>query len=704
MQRAELLYLTPIQKLFGEIMNVIKTFSAIILALIIWGCNQNEGTKTNMNNDDNFKFLTEQFADLSILRYQVPGFDELTTKQKELVYYLYEAALAGRDIYYDQNYKYNLKVRRTLEAIVSSYKGDKNSSDYQNFMVYAKRVWFSNGIHHHYSTRKFIPGVQPQYFADLCAQSDASLFPLENGQTVDQHVAELTPIIFDPNVDAIKTNLDSKVDIVKMSAGNFYEGLTQKEVEAYYEKIVNKNDPQPISYGLNSKLIKENGQIVDKTYKVGGMYSASIEKIVYWLEKAVTVAENDIQKKTFEKLIEFYKTGDLKKFDEYNILWVQDTVSVVDAVNGFIEVYNDPLGYRGAFESVVSIKDMEATKRIDAIGRQAQWFEDNSPIAPEHKKKNVVGISAKVITVVVESGDASPSTPIGINLPNANWIRKDHGSKSVNLGNIVYAYDKAGSEELLKEFCYSQGEIDLSKQHGSLAGKLHTDLHEVIGHASGQINTGVGTPKQSLKNYASAIEEARADLVALYYIMDPKMVEIGVMPSLDVAKAEYNAYLRNGLMLQLNRIELGDNIEQAHMRNRQTISRWVLEKGTKDKVIEKKTRDGKMFYVINDYNKLRSLFGEMLKEVQRITSEGDFAAAQTLIETYGVKIDPALHKEVRDRYAKLNIASYKGFINPVLKPVMEGGKIVDVKVEYPEDFTEQMLFYAKNHSFLPTMN
>ncbi len=685
-------------------MNLQKSFSAIFLALIIWGCNQNEGTKTDMNNDDNFKFLTEQFADLAILRYQVPGFDELTTKQKELVYYLYEAALAGRDIYYDQNYKYNLKVRRTLEAIVSSYKGDKNSTDFQNFMVYAKRVWFSNGIHHHYSTRKFIPDVQPQYFAELCAQSDASLFPLENGQTVDQLVVELTPVIFDPNVDAIKTNLDSNVDIVKMSAGNFYEGLTQKEVEDYYEKIINKNDTTPISYGLNSKLAKENGQIVDKTYKVGGMYSASIEKIVYWLEKAVTVAENDLQKKTFEKLIEFYKTGDLKKFDEYNILWVQDTVSVVDAVNGFIEVYNDPLGYRGAFESIVSIKDMEATKRIDAIGRQAQWFEDNSPIAPEHKKKNVVGISAKVITVVVESGDASPSTPIGINLPNANWIRKDHGSKSVNLGNIVYSYDKAGSDELLKEFCYSQEEIDLAKQHGSLAGKLHTDLHEVIGHASGQINAGVGTPKQSLKNYASAIEEARADLVALYYILDPKLVEIGVMPSLDVAKAEYNAYLRNGLMLQLNRIELGDNIEQAHMRNRQTISKWVLEKGAKDNVIEKKMRDGKTFYVINDYNKLRSMFGEMLKEVQRITSEGDFAAAQTLIETYGVKIDPALHKEVRDRYAKLNIAPYKGFINPVLKPVMENGKIVDVNVEYPEDFTEQMLFYAKNHSFLPTMN
>jgi dipeptidyl-peptidase-3 len=396
------------------------------------------------------------------------------------------------------------------------------------------------------------------------------------------------------------------------------------------------------------------------------MYSSAIEKIVYWLEKAVTVAENDLQKKTFETLVEYYKTGDLKKFDDYNVLWVQDTTSIVDAVNGFIEVYNDPLGYRGAFESVVSIKDMEATKRIDTIGRQAQWFEDNSPIAPKHKKKNVVGISAKVITVVVESGDASPSTPIGINLPNANWIRKDHGSKSVNLGNIVFSYDKAGSEEVLKEFAYSQEEIDLHKNHGSLAGKLHTDLHEVIGHASGQINAGVGTPKQSLKNYASAIEEARADLVALYYIMDPKMVEIGVMPSLDVAKAEYNSYLRNGLMLQLQRIELGDNIEQAHMRNRQTISRWVFEKGAADKVIEMKTRDGKTFYVINDYNKLRALFGEMLKEVQRITSEGDFAAAQTLIETYGVKIDPALHKEVRDRYAKLNIAPYKGFIYQVL--------------------------------------
>jgi dipeptidyl-peptidase-3 len=675
----------------------------IFFIFLLISCNNKENGES-MNLNDNFKYQTEQFADIAILRYQVPGFEELSLKEKELVYYLYEAALAGRDIWFDQNYKHNLKIRKTLEAIVSSYNGDKNTNEYKNFLVYAKRVWFSNGIHHHYATKKFLPEIPKEYFEQLVRNSDKNLLPLSGNESADELLNELIPVIFDPSVDAQKINLDPKADIIKTSATNFYEGLTQKEVENFYETKIDKNDSTPIWHGLNSKLVKENGKIVEKVYKVGGLYSPAIERIVYWLEKASTVAENTTQKAVLDKLIEFYKTGSLEAWDEYNILWVQDTLSRVDLVNGFIEVYGDPLGYKGAYESIVSIKDLESTKRIDAIGRQAQWFEDNSPIADEHKKENVVGISAKVITVVVESGDASPSTPIGINLPNSNWIRKVHGSKSVNLGNIVHSYDMADAESVIEEFGYNQEIIDLHKKHAPLAGKLHTDLHEVIGHASGQINPGVGTPKQTLKNYASAIEEARADLVALYYAMDPKLIEIGVMETVDVGKAEYNRFIRNGLQLQLNRIEPGENLEQAHMRNRQMISKWVFEKGLSENVIEKKIKDGKSYFVINDYQKLRNLFGELLKEVQRITSEGDFEAAKNLVETYGVIVDKEMHKEVLERFSKLNISPYKGFINPVLKPVMENGKIVDVKIEYPEDFVEQMLYYGKNYSFLPIKN
>ena len=468
--------------------------------------------------------------------------------------------------------------------------------------------------------------------------------------------------------------------------------------------MVKKGDPHPIWYGLNSKLLNENGILKEKVWKVGGMYSPAIEKIVFWLEKASSLAENDAQKAALDKLVEYYKTGDLKTWDEYNILWVKDTTSRIDVVNGFIEVYDDPLGHKGSFESVVSIKDLEATKRIDAISKQAQWFEDNSPIMDEHKKKNVVGISAKVITVVGETGDSSPSTPVGINLPNSTWIRKEYGSKSVSLGNINESYDKAATKGTIEEFAYSEEEIRLSKEYGTLADNLHTDLHEVIGHASGQINPGVGTPKQTLKSYASAIEEARADLVALYYAIDQKLVDIGVIPTIDVGKAEYNAYIRNGLMLQLRRIVPGDDIEESHMRNRQAISKWVYEMGKKDNVIEKIVKDGKTYFVINDYQKLRKLFGQLLREVQRITSEGDFDAAKNFIETYGVKVDLDLNKEVIARYKKLNVAPYKGFINPKLIPVYEGEKIVDVKVEYPDDFTEQMMDYAKNYSFLPTYN
>lgn len=655
--------------------------------------------------EEEFQYQTEQFADLRILRYQIPGFEELSLQQKKLAYYLYQAALSGRDIIWDQHYKHNLYIRRTLEAIVNHYSGDRNSEDFQKFMVYTKRVWFSNGIHHHYSTIKFLPEFSPEYFAHLVKNSPNADFPLQAGETIDDLITKLTPILFDPEVDAKRVNLDPRVDMVVSSANNFYEGVTQKEVEAYYKRIIDPKDPHPISYGLNSKMMKENGKVVERVWKVGGMYSQAIEKIVYWLEKASQVAENDQQKKALDLLIQYYKTGDLRTFDEYNIAWVQDTASVIDVINGFIEVYGDPLGYRGSFESVVSFKDMEATKRIAAISANAQWFEDHSPLMEAHKKKNVKGVSAKVITVVVESGDASPSTPIGINLPNANWIRAEFGSKSVSLGNIIHSYNESSKGSgVLEEFWFSQEDIQLAKKYGPLASDLHTDMHEVIGHASGKLEPGVGTPKETLKNYSSTLEEARADLVALYFIMDPKLVEIGVMPSLDVGKVAYNRYIMNGLMLQLRRLQPGENLEEAHMRNRQLIAKWVYEKGKPDNVIEKVVKDGKTYFVINDYQKLRELFGELLREIQRIKSQGDYRAGMELVENYGVKVDSDLHKEVLKRYAKLKIAPYAGFINPRLVPVMEGDQIVDVKVEYPDDFTEQMLEYARDYSFLPTYN
>ncbi|MCS7076707.1 MAG: dipeptidyl peptidase 3 [Bacteroidia bacterium] len=650
-------------------------------------------------DEKNFSYRAEQFADLQVLRYKIPGFEQLTPQQKELAYYLYQAALSGRDIIYDQHNKHNLAIRRTLEGIYTTYKGDKNTEDYKKFVVYTKRVWFSNGIHHHYAKYKIMPQFSEAYFEELLKNSDPKALPMP----IDEIVKKVKPIIFDPNLEAKGVDLDPNKDVIQASANNFYEGVTQKEVEEFYRSKMTPNDPTPPSYGLNSKLIKENGQLVEKVWKVGGMYSPAIEKIVYWLEKALTVAENEKQKKWLQLLIEYYKTGDLKKFDEYNIAWVQDTESRLDAVNGFIEVYGDALGYKGSFESVVSFRDMEATKRIAAISKEAQYFEDNSPIMPQHKKKNVVGITAKVITVITESGDASPSTPIGINLPNADWIRKNHGSKSVNLGNIVDAYNlsSAGSG-FLEEFAYSQEEIELEKKYGALADNLHTDMHEVIGHASGQLNPGKST--DMLKNYASTLEEARADLVALYYLMDQKLIDIGVMPNFDVAKAGYNDYISNGLMRQLVRLKEGEDLEEAHMRNRQLVASWVYEKGKKENVIEKVQKEGKTYFVIRDYQKLRKLFGDLLREIQRIKSEGDYEAGKKLVETYGVKVDKALHKEVLERYRKLNLAPYRGFINPVLIPIEKEGKIVDVQVKYPQNFDEQMLYYAKNYSFLPTYN
>jgi dipeptidyl-peptidase-3 len=658
----------------------------------------------NDSLEEKFEYVTEQFSDLRVLRYNVKDFDQIPLQTKTLLYYLYEAALSGRDIIYDQNYKYNLAIRKTLEAIIGNYKGDVQEEQYQKLLVYAKRVWFSNGIHHHYNMDKFIPDCSKDFFLEVANGLDDSMLPLAVGETKTQFLNFIASQIFDPKIAAKKVSLDSKTDLVKSSAVNFYEGVTQKEASDFYSAQVNKSSNQNPMYGLNSKLVKENGKLVEKIWMVGGMYSPAIEKIVMWLEKAATVAENDAQKTALEKLVKFYKSGNLVDFDEYNIAWVQDTASAVDVVNGFIEVYQDPLGKKGSFESVVSVKDFEASKRIATIGKNAQWFEDNSPLLPQHKKKNVKGISAKVINALVESGDAAPSTPIGINLPNNEWIRETKGSKSVNLGNIVEAYEQAAGANVVNEFYYNDEIKERVKNYASLADKLHTDMHEVIGHASGVIEPGIGQPQETLKNYASALEEGRADLVALYYLLDPKLIELGVMPSLECGKAAYDEYITKGLIVQLARIKPGKEIEEAHMRNRKMVAAWAFEKGSKENVIEKKVENGKTYFIVNDYNKLRVLFGELLKEIQRVKSQGDYKAGHDLIENYGVKVDQTLHKEILERYSHLNIAPYAGFIQPKLVPVMQDGKIIDVKIEYPKDFTTQMLEFGKSYGFLPLIN
>ncbi|MCA6438021.1 MAG: dihydrofolate reductase [Bacteroidetes bacterium] len=654
--------------------------------------------------EEAFEYISEQFADLRVLRYKIEDFDKLSLQNKTLLYYLYEAALSGRDIIYDQNYKYNLSIRKTLEALITNYKGDAENDEYQKLLVYAKRVWFSNGIHHHYNQDKFVPECSEQFFVSQVSALPDSELPLEPNETKDAFIAKIKPLIFDPNVASKKVNLDSKIDLVQSSAVNFYEGITQKEVSAFYENLKVKGDSNQPMYGINSKLVKQNGIITEKVWKVGGMYTQAIEKIVYWLEKAVTVSENENQKDALIKLIKFYKSGSVKDFDEYNIAWVKDVNSAIDVVNGFIEVYQDPLGIKGSFESVVSVKDFVASKRIATIGANAQWFEDNSSILAEHKKKNVVGISAKVINAVVESGDAAPSTPIGINLPNNEWIRETHGSKSVNLGNIVEAYEQAAGASVVNEFYYTDEIRQRVLNCAGLADKLHTDMHEVIGHASGQINKGVGQPNETLKNYASALEEGRADLVALYYLFDKKLIELGVMPSLDYGMAAYDEYITKGLLVQLSRIKPGKSIEEAHMRNRQMVAAWVYEKGKKDSVIVKKFENGKTYFVITNYDKLRTLFGDLLREIQRVKSEGDYKAGKNLIENYGVKVDPKLHEEILERYKKLGMAPYQGFIQPKLLPVMEGDQIKDVKIEYPKSFQEQMLYFGKKYSFLPIIN
>jgi dipeptidyl-peptidase III len=693
----------------------------VAFSLFAMGCNGNK-TQENTGNDDstkvdstvvvvedsNFQWVTEAFADVRILRYKVPGFNELDLETKQLLYYLSQAATSGRDMIYDQNYKHNILIRRTLENIYKTYNGDKTTTAWKAFHTYLKQIWYSNGIHHHYAYTKHVPEFSYAYFDSLVKGSDQAKFPLERGQSVEQLEAMLKPIIFDPKVDAKRVNKAAGIDQIKGSANNFYEGVTQKEVEKFYAAMKDTSDHRPPSYGLNSKLVKSGPNLVEQTWKVGGMYGQAIEQIVSWLKKAAAVAQSPQQKKVIDALVSYYESGDLRQFDNYSIEWVQDTVGEVDFINGFIEVYGDAIGKRGSYESVVQIKDPEASKRIAAISKEAQWFEDHSPIMDEHKKKKVTGITANVINVVMEAGDASPSTPIGINLPNAEWIRESpmYGSKSVNLANIVEAYDQAGKHSgIMEEFAWDAAEIELSKKYGGLPSKLHTDMHEVIGHASGQANKGVGQSSETLKAYASTLEEARADLVALYYILDPKLVEMGVMKSVEVGKAQYNDYIRNGLMLQLRRLKVGENLEEDHMRNRQLICKWVMEKGAADKVIEKKTKEGKSYFVVNDYEKLRTLFGQLLREIQRIKSEGDFNSAKALVEGYGVKVDGALHKEVLDRVAKLNIPPYSGFINPKLVAVTDDkGNITDVKIEYPTDFTEQHIWYGENFSFLPNRN
>jgi len=650
-----------------------------------------------------FVVEADRFADIQVLRYQIPGFEQLSLAQKKLAYYLYQAGLSGRDIFWDQKYGHNLLVRKTLEGILNSYRGERTGANWEAFQTYAKEVFFANGVHHHYSADKMMPAFPAAYFSTLLEKSDPTQLPLQ-GKSLKDLATVLGPILFDPTVAEKTTNLDAGKDNIAASANNFYRGVTTAEVEKFYADMAKGAKNPRLTFGLNSQLAKVDGKLVERPWKVGGMYGPAIERVVGWLEQAVTVAENEAQKQSLEHLIRFYRTGDINDFDQYCITWVTDTKSTIDAVNGFIETYVDAAGKRGGYESVVSMRDVEATKRIAAISGQAQWFEDHSPILPANKKETVTGISAKVITIIGEVGDSAPATPIGINLPNAEWIREQYGSKSVSLGNIIAAYNEVQAKSPANdEFGATPDAIARLKQWGALANDLHVDMHEVIGHASGKLNPGVnGT--EALKNYAGALEEARADLVALYYIMDPKLVEIGVMPTLDVGKAGYDKYVMNALMQQLNRIKPGDNLQEAHMRNRQLIAGWAFEKGQPEKVIERISRDGKTYFRINDYEKLRGLFGQLLREIQRVKSEGDFAGGQALIEGYGVKVDQALLTEVQRRYKPLKLAPYYGFIQPKLVPVMQDGAIADVKVEYPTDFLAQMLEYGRDYSFLPVEN
>ncbi len=686
-------------------------FTLFIASLLALAACQSNADKTAANASAPpaaEQVVLDTFADLQILRYELPGWDQLTLRQKTFIYYLGEAALAGRDIIYDQHCKHNLAVRKTIEAVFNTYKGDRSTADWKNFAVYAKRVWFSNGIHHHYNETKFLPAISAEYFAGLVRNSDPAALPLQAGETADALIAQLTPVIFDPNVLAKRTNKAEGVDVIKTSAVNFYENISAGQVDAFYKNMLKTAGENAPSFGLNSKLVMDaNGNITERVWRAGAgnMYGAAIDRIVANLEKAMPFAENDQQKKAIGLLVEYYKTGDLRKFDAYNIAWVQDTSSTIDFINGFIEVYHDPKGYKGDFEAVVQYNDPDATKKMAIVSQHAQYFEDNSTIPAAYKRDTVTGVSYRVINVAMEGGDCAPSTPIGINLPNSNWIRDDYGSKSISLSNIENAYAKAGGAAAVAEFANDPGEIELAKKYGEACGKMHTALHEVIGHASGHLKPDVAEPHVTLKQYASTLEEARADLVALYFMPDPKLVEWGLLPDANAYKAEYDNYLRNGMLQQLRRIQPGNDIEEDHMRNRLLVASWAFEKGKAENVVVKEVRNGKTYLDIRDYGKLRDLFGQLLAEIQRIKSEGDFAAASKLVEDYGVKVPAELVREVKSRYSALPTKPYSGFVQPRLVPVTDAqGNITDVKVEIETDFVQQMLRYGKEYGVLPVRN
>ena len=677
----------------------LKSFLALIfVSTFIVSCAdgvvENPAEAEGVEQNAEFDWVVDEFADIKVLRYQIPGWENLSLKEQRLVYYLVQAGLEGRDIIWDQNYKHNLKIREALENIYTTYEGDKTSEDWKNFETYLKRVWFSNGIHHHYSNEKFKPEFSREYFDTVLAETNTEL------------TGEAYEVIFNSE-DSKKVNLDESKGLVEGSAVNFYgEDITAAEVAAFYAAKVSPDPKRPLAFGLNSKLVKEDGELVEKVWKSGGMYGEAIDEVIVWLEKAKGVAENEKQAEALGLLIDYYKTGDLQTWDDYNIAWVNATEGNIDYINSFIEVYNDPLGYKGSYENIVQIKDFDMSKKMQVLEENVQWFEDNAPLMEEHKKDEVVGVTYKTVIVAGEAGDASPSTPIGVNLPNSNWIRQEHGSKSVSLGNIINAYNNAGSTGRLEEFAHDEEEIALEKEYGELGDKLHTALHEVVGHASGQINPGVGETKETLKSYASTLEEGRADLVGLYFLMDPKLEELGLVEDYEkVGKAAYDGYIRNGLMTQLIRLELGADVEEAHMRNRQWVSAWVFEKGKEEGVIERVERDGEIFFDIKDYDRLRELFGELLRETQRIKSEGDYEAAKALVENYGVKVDQEIHANVLERNEQFEAAPYSGFVNPVLVPETdENGEIISIGVDQPASFEEQMLNYSKNYGNLPVEN
>ena len=653
-------------------------------AIVIAGASCSQAEKKT--EEAGFRYLIDEFADLKVMRYRIPGWEELSLRQKEYVYHLAEAAKWGRDIYFEQNCEGNLRLRKVIEKIINEYAGDRTTADYLSFEVYAKRVFFSNGVHHHYAEDKFFPECSKEYFASL----------MESVGAFDQGILDF---VYDRETGQQRRSTSQEGDIVTLSAVNYYEGVTRKEVEDYYASIEDKNDPRPIAYGLNTKVVKKDGKVTELPWCVGGLYSDLITKICDELEKAAAVAENDTQRKCISLLVDYYRTGDLRKWDEYNVAWVGELEGTVDFVNGFVEDYNDPLGRKGAWEGNVNIKDHKASERTEILSANAQWFEDNSPVDPRFRKPEVKGVSAKVINVACISGDSYPSTPIGINLPNADWIRKEYGSKSVTIANITHAYDQAANESpnnMLDEFAWDDAEKELIRKWGSYADEIHTDLHECLGHGSGQLLPGVATT--AMGEYSSTLEETRADLFGLYYSADPKLVELGIMPDAEAYKAEYSSYIRNGLFTQFTRVELGAKNTEAHMQNRKLIAQWCYEKGLKDNVIEKKTRDGKTYFVINDYPALRNLFAELLAEIQRIKSEGDYEAGKNLVETYAVNIDPQLHKEVLDRYAKLNLKPYGGFVNPDIVPVIKDGKVVDYTLEYTDSFLAQQLKYGRDYS------